>query len=105
MNELKIGWLSPTGTFVPCEMYDHTSVADNLVMKYNYYHPTFRCSDDILLVFGWVKISQSLRRKKEWYIDWNHFLTEMQKSFLKTYYEDTIPVSLGSKCRWEKEYM
>lgn len=105
-EDLKLGWLSPEGEFIQCQHYDHTSVAndilnrlDNRTSYFQYHRP-----DDKLLELGWVHISIDILGKRELVIYWNKFLTEIQKEFLKPYFETTlIDVSFSCKAKWEKE--
>ena len=101
--KLSCGWLSPSGTFVECKYFEHDAVANELVEKYGYKHGTIRNSGDMLIHFGWVRISISLLMHKEWHIEWERALTEYQKNFIKDYFENEFPVSFGTRCKWERE--
>lgn len=103
-NELKVGWLSPSGELVECPYFDHYSTAKRLVNKLGYASQTNVANDDILMEHGWVHIGISLLGVKEWAIFWEGFLTESQKNFLKPYFEDEErPMNITALCRWEEE--
>lgn len=99
---MELGWLSPSGDFFPCEMYDHIHVADKIVRQYGYQALT-SSNDDILMKNGWVHITRSMF-DHELRIYWDKYLTEYQKNFLKEYFEqDIFPVSEICKYAWECE--
>ena len=103
-NELKVGWLSPSGELVECPYFDHYSTARELVNKLGYTSRPSTANDDILVEHGWVHIGISLLGTKEWAIFWKGFLTESQKNFLKPYFEDEErPMCLSARLKWEKE--
>lgn len=53
----KTGWLSPTGELIGCDGYAHLDKATKIV-KYLHLEDTTRQADDILLAYGWVRISR-----------------------------------------------
>ena len=97
---MKTGWLSPTGEWFPCPVYEHIYWARKLSGE-------DRCADDILIDKRWVKISISQLGRKEWRIYWHHRLglTPEQKQFLKPYFEpdSDFPIDLLTKDYWEEE--
>ena len=96
---MQTGWLSPTGEFIACDVYDHLDVARRIA--HDGYH-----ADELLLKSGWVKISKSLMYRKEQaiYYDLYHTLTPEQVIFLRPYFdENDIPVSDLARQRWEME--
>lgn len=105
MNNLPLGWLSPTGEFVECPVCEHTVVAVEICENLNYEIKSNRCFvyDDVLLTHGWVHVSRSLIGKKEYAIYWQTHLTPEQKIFLKPYFEDRDYVMFGSYSMWERE--
>lgn len=98
MTELQTGWLSTNGDFYPCSVYEHISLAREILKD-----ETANRADDILADCGFVSITISQLGVKEWRIYWKHFLTEAQKNFLKPYFEDNMAVNSITKMRWEKE--
>lgn len=98
MTDLQTGWLSPNGDFYPCGVYEHMSIAREILND-----ETANRADDKLTDFGFVSISISQLGNKEWRIYWKHFLTEPQKNFLKPYFEDDMAVGITTKMRWERE--
>ena len=76
---IKTGWLSPTGEWFPCEVYDHIYVARRLA------DTTIR-ADEVLINRGWVQISISQLGRKEWRIYWHRHihLSPEQKKFFRT---------------------
>jgi len=94
---LPTGWLSPTGDFYECAVYEHIAMARELI------HTEHR-ADEILVNGGWVSITISQLGNKEYYIWWKNFLQDEQKNFLKKYFEnESVPVSYMSKMRWNDE--
>ena len=78
---MKTGWLSPTGEWFPCEIYEHLYMARKLSGEHG-------CrADDKLIERGWVKISISQWPTRRWSIWWRRFfLTPEQKRFLEPYF-------------------
>lgn len=112
MTQLNTGWLSPTGELTVCDYFEHTAVAEELVLKLGGSATLLSEGeririlrvDDMLLSAGWVKISMSLLGKKEWAIYWEKFLTEWQKAALRPYFEESeIPVGPTGKIKWSRE--
>lgn len=98
-SELKTGWLSPDGSFYSCHVYEHVSCAREILRDEH-----ANRADEKLLDRRFVQITLSQLGIKEWCIYWKYFLTEQQKNFLKTYFEDDVfPVSDVVKMRWERE--
>lgn len=96
---MQTGWLSPTGEFIECDVYNHIYVARQLT--HDGYH-----ADDILLKRGYVQISRSLmgNREQAIFYDLRHTLTPEQVRFLRPYFEENdIPVSEVARQRWEME--
>lgn len=98
---MKTGWLSPTGEWFPCSVYEHMYWAKKLSGE-------DRRADDILINRGWTKISISQMGRKEWRIYWNRRLglTPEQKQFLRPYFEpdSDFPVDLFTQDYWEEEW-
>lgn len=106
MNERPIGFLSPSGEYIECGIYEHISVARDICKAngWEYYH---NC-DDILLQHGYAHMTLSLFGKKEYHVYWEHFLTEEQKNWLKHIFEigddeDYIPISHITRYEFEEE--
>lgn len=96
---LETGWLSPSGSFTQCNVYDHISTAYEILGTSNTSKP-----DEKLHDAGYAEITLSQLGVKEWRVYWKNFLTEEQKNFLKPYFEDeTIPMAYGSRIKWDKE--
>ena len=99
MSNLPTGWLSPNGTFTQCGVYEHISTAYQLLSVDYTSRP-----DEKLHDAGYAEITVSQLGVKEWRVYWKNFLTEEQKNFLKPYFEDeTRPMALRSKIRWDME--
>lgn len=99
-DKLPIGWLAPDGDMYECDLYDHIEAAANICNKFGY--ERFGALDDILLKHSWVHISFSLAPYRRFYIEWDKFLTEPQKSFLRPYFENVF-VNSSACSRWEQE--
>ena len=96
---MKTGWLSPTGEWYPCEVYEHIYYAKKLSGE------THR-ADDALIARGWVKISISHWPMKRWSIWWRRWhLTPEQKRFLEPYFapDSELPVNEFERDYWEDE--
>lgn len=99
-NGLSVGWLAPDGDMYECDLFDHIEAAANICRKFKYEE---RGSlDDILLKHSWVHITCSLAPYRKFYIEWDKFLTEPQKSFLRPYFENEL-VNTSACSRWEQE--
>ena len=98
-TELSTGWLSPSGDFYPCGVYEHIGKAMEILNN-----AMVSRADEKLHDCGFVSISISQLGKRKWRIYWKTFLTDQQKNFLKSYFEDDLlTVDNLSKIRWEKE--
>ena len=99
-SEIKTGWLSPTGEWYPCPVYDHIYVAKQLSGE-------DKRADDVLIARGWVKISITQLGRKEWRIYWHRHigLTYEQKRFLSPYFEkdSEFPIDDYTRDLWEDE--
>lgn len=111
-EELNTGWLSPAGEFFPCHSYDHNEEARVIVSKFGYSdlcqdeYGTQKIihADDNLMAHGWVYIGISTFFCHEWRIGWGKFLTEIQKRFLRPYFEESdLPVNEFAVYRWKQE--
>lgn len=102
-ENLKTGWLAPDGSFFPCYSYDHAEEAREIVTKLGYSTIEYPHADDNLMAHGWCYIGISSFFCHEWRIGWNKFLTDLQKNFLKPYFESDLPVNDFAKMRWERE--
>lgn len=101
---MQTGWLAPNGDFYKCEVFDHVELAAEIVDKLNIQRGGRYHYDDILLSYGWVKITRSLLIRKEQNIIWDKFLTEYQKQFLRPYFEENDElIAFSSKARWDRE--
>ena len=101
-DDLKTGWLSPTGDFHPCYSYDHISEARSITGKFKY--SECKNPDEELMNAGWVYIGISSFMCHEWRIGWRKFLTDYQINFLKPYFEDSlIPVNDYAVLKWKRE--
>lgn len=91
MNEIKLGWLSPTAEMVECNAYEHIQTAYNILAK-NYGVNVGHVSnpEDILIKLGWVHICRGaiLDHDYHFYWDISRFLTLEQIQYLKSYFED-----------------
>ena len=97
------GWLGPDGTFVQCNTMEHIAVARNLVEKFGYQDFDISC-DEVLMNHGWVHITISMLFGHEFHIYWAKHLTEVQKQFLRPYFEqDYMPISRTTRYDWEYE--
>lgn len=96
---LSTGWLSPTGEFLECELFDHISLSKEIAKSYKHYLSEMEPSTFIENQ-GWIGIHISLFGKKEWIVSSNK-MTEDQYQFLRKYLQDEIPVSLGFKIAME----
>ena len=94
------GWLAPDGDLYECDIYDHIETAANICHKFGYEQSG--ALDDILLKHSWVHISFSFAPYRRFYIEWDKFLTEPQKQFLKPYFEEAF-VCNSSCLRWKQE--
>ena len=109
MDELKQGWLSPTGEFFQCSSFDHYATAKELAEKIS--APSINkknrqySDDDRLLAAGWAYIGIGSFLCHEWRIGWEQSLTPEQVQFLRPYFEDGngIPVNSVSGERWKWE--
>ena len=101
--DLQTGWLSPSGDFYPCEEFDHYGKAEELIHVYGYTllpHMRRGWPDEYLRGRGWVHITRSFMTH-EYMIFWDMPLTEVQKNFLRSYFESSIKSMLYSD--WEEE--
>lgn len=98
-DELKTGWLSPTGEFIPCETYNHISIARNIFKK------DIARPDEQLHNLGWVSISIATFLEHGFIINFSTSLTPEQIKFLKPYYygEYNLELTYGSKLKYEEE--
>lgn len=96
---MQTGWLSPTGEFTPCDVYDHVDAAREITKEgYD--------ADQILLKRGYVQISRSAMGKREQkvYYDIYHTLTPEQVRFLRPYFEENdVPMDEVAQYRWNCE--
>ena len=97
--ELETGWLSPNGDFYPCGVYEHIECAREILKDKN-----ANRADEKLLDSGFAEITISQLGIKEWRVYWKHFLTDLQKNFLRPYFEDDM-MSMGEiiRTRWNRE--
>ena len=99
MNKLQTGWLAPNGTFYACRVYEHISLAREILKDDN-----ANRADEKLHDWGFAEITISQLGIKEWRVYWKNFLTDEQKNFLKPYFEDDkFPMGYVSKMRWDQE--
>lgn len=99
-----LGWLSPDGNFYPCQYYEHRAMADIIAGEVYDYYGGLYTGDDYLMQRGWCRISLSMLGNKAYSIEWERFLTDTQKNFLRKYLEDeTFGVTSGTKIRWSME--
>jgi hypothetical protein len=110
MNNLRQGWLSPTGEFFECNSYDHYETAKELaeaifVPSINPKMHRVISDDERLLNAGWVYIGISSFMCHEWRISWNRKLTPEQISFLRPYFENENELPVNEFCRtlWNEE--
>lgn len=101
---LPLGWLSPTGEFIKCSLYDHIAAAEEIVKKYKY-SGSAGPVDDYLIGLGWVHVSMSLMGERGYSIYWDtsRHLSNEQFSFLQKYFEDKEKVCWFTQVRWDRE--
>lgn len=102
--DLPRGWLSPTGELIRCSMYDHITVAEEIIEKYKYSNFAGP-EDDYLIRLGWVHISLSLMGEQGYSIYWNtsRHLSNEQFAFLQPYFADKSKVCWFTQVRWDRE--
>lgn len=90
MNEIKLGWLSPTAEMVECNSYEHISTAYDILDKNYNMGSVFNNPDDVLVNLGWVHICRGAILDYDYHFYWNmnRFLTPEQIQYLKPYFED-----------------
>lgn len=104
--EFKTGWLSPTGELIPCETYEHVTVARVLCETL---HLDTMCRiphDELLLRSGWCQISTvaELGMGTAYAIFWYRHLSPEQCRYTKSLIEtEGAPVSKGTLMRWKYE--
>lgn len=108
MDELRQGWLSPSGEFWQCASYEHFSMARSLLGDDWAAIPVRprRQPDDALLDLGWCSIGIYSFLRHEWRISWRHHLTPEQIAFLRPYFEQPvwgIAVNESDAERWREE--
>ena len=108
MEELKTGWLSPTGEFFETGLYEHNSVATKIVDGMNLCDYDFKANrrisaDEQLMRNGWAFIGRGVYFEQEWRVGWgSQKLTPEQRQFLRPYFEDSdIHMNEIAKERWE----
>ena len=108
-EDLRTGWLSPTGEFTPAAYYDHSSVAAEIAESLNM--PDYDTgrerrihADEKLVRAGFVLIGRSMLFS-EWRIEWDlyHVLTPEQRRFLAPYFEVKDYIDEVTLMRWETE--
>ena len=89
MNEIKLGWLSPTAELVECREYEHIYVAASILDK-SYNMGYVSNPDNALIYMGWVHITRGQMLDHDYHFYWNinTFLTLEQIQYLKPYFED-----------------
>lgn len=89
VNEIKLGWLSPTAELVECREYEHIYIAASILDK-SYNMGYVSNPDNALIYMGWVHITrgQVLDHDYHFYWNMNKFLTPEQIQYLKPYFED-----------------
>lgn len=95
MNEIKLGWLSPTGEMIECNAYEHISTAYDILEKNYDMGSVFNNPDDKLVNLGWVHICRGAILDHNYHFFWNmnRFLTPEQIQYLKPYFEDeSVPI-------------
>lgn len=105
MNEIPIGWLSPGGEIIKCDPMLHYWWAEKLMEKYNYSWNGEMHADEALTNNGWVHITISAWTH-EYMVFWKvgGHLTQLQKDFLKPYFENPdIKFGFSSRLEWEYE--
>lgn len=106
---MDLGWLSPTGEFIKCNLMDHLFVAKEIADKLKY--PVYDSNkdrmihdDDRLYNHGWAHITRSLLGAHEYIINWTQHLTSEQKRYLRPIFEDdNISIDKISRFEWEEE--
>ena len=109
MEELKLGWLSPSGEFIETGMYQHMYFARqirdrlNLQNKDRIYGKGQMSDDELLIDAGWVSITKSAMSHR-WIISWKRFsLSPEQKRFLEPYFQFEDFVDEYVYHNWEDE--
>ena len=77
---MELGWLSPYGEFIKCNLMDHLSVAREIADKLGYsiydnLNDKYISDDDRLYRNGWAHITRSLLGNHEYVINWDRHLT------------------------------
>ena len=106
---MDLGWLSPTGEFIKCNLMDHLFIAKEIADKLKY--PVYDNAkdrmihdDDRLYNHGWAHITRSLLGAHEYIINWTQHLTSEQKRYLRPIFEDNnISIDRISRFEWEEE--
>ena len=110
MNELKLGWLSPTGEFTECGGYEHYSAARSIAESlklHTFDSDSYRRVDeeDAVINAGYVLIGRSELFFHGWRILWSiyHTLTPEQRRFLSPYFDDESQIEEMTLVRWKEE--
>lgn len=109
MDDLRQGWLSPTGEFRECSSYDHVSTAREIAEILHLPDIDVKTGrqisgDDALMKCGWAYVGISSFWRHEWRIGWDRNLTPEQVRFLRPYFEGAcLPVNEYSLMRWMDE--
>lgn len=104
MNELKIGWLTPTGELIECTGYEHLSTARDIAAKLGLLKNESRADDDLFNA-GFVLIGRWTFLSHGWRIiwGWHHTLTPEQRRFLQPYFYNEADIDEQTLMRWLRE--
>ena len=106
-EQFQTGWLGPTGELVPCEAYEHLSVAEIICERAGYNVMVPIPLDELLLNHGWVHITTLWTRTSgtSYFVDWRRPLTPEQKqALIPLFGEGHCPIMPGSRAHWEHEF-
>ncbi len=109
-NELKTGWLSPSGEFTPCSYYEHYSTARVIaaalqVPSYDFKKERRIDEEQAIIDAGYVLVGRSTVFFHGWRIEWSlyHTLTPEQRQFLEPYFQDASQIEEMTMMRWKDE--
>lgn len=80
-----IGWLSPYGELVKCDGRAHLDKAREITKALNIFNPN-KQSDDVLLAYGWIRISRLTYQDKGLAFWIPNNISETQRIFLQEIY-------------------
>lgn len=104
MDNVRTGWLSPTGEFFPCESYEHQMVAEKLCESYGINQWSETWPADELRNKGWCSISIMVFLDHGYAIVFPECLpSPEQLRFLRPYYEGEYGLEMTTSSKHEYE--